>query len=384
MIVGVDVGGANTKVATPDDAFSIYAPLWKSSAVLDDVLLRVKQNFETEGGEKEEGGKEGGAGIEAVGVVMTGELCDCFETRREGVLRIKNILTSVFGFEGLKFFGTDCVFRDGSAVERDPLSFAATNWLASAKFVSVSEGGGCGGKDAIFVDVGSTTTDVIPIAGGEIKAKRSDLERLKSDELIYSGVLRTSVATLLRRVRVGERGGESKEKEECRTASEFFAITADAYLVLGDLSEEDYRCESPDRAGGEGWKGEGEEWKGEGEEWKREGEEWKGEGAKSRRAALRRLARVVCSDLEELGEESVVGIAEQVKEVQVAELAAELKRQSEEYGLERVVSAGIGDFVAKAAAERVNLEFVSLASVYGAKISAAFPAFAVARLLDKS
>ena len=361
MIVGVDVGGANTKVATPDDAFSIYAPLWKSSAVLDDVLLRVKQEFE----------------IEAVGVVMTGELCDCFETRREGVLRIKNILTSVFGFEGLKFFGTDCVFRDGSAVERDPLSFAATNWLASAKFVSVSEGGGCGGKDAIFVDVGSTTTDVIPIAGGEIKAKRSDLERLKSDELIYSGVLRTSVATLLRRVRVGERGGESKEKEECRTASEFFAITADAYLVLGDLSEEDYRCESPDRAGGEGWKGEGEEWKG-------EGEEWKGEGAKSRRAALRRLARVVCSDLEELGEESVVGIAEQVKEVQVAELAAELKRQSEEYGLERVVSAGIGDFVAKAAAERVNLEFVSLASVYGAKISAAFPAFAVARLLDKS
>ncbi|PXF51858.1 MAG: H4MPT-linked C1 transfer pathway protein [Candidatus Methanophagaceae archaeon] len=376
MIVGVDVGGANTKVATPDDAFSIYAPLWKSSAVLDDVLLRVKQNFETEGGEKEEGGKEGGAGIEAVGVVMTGELCDCFETRREGVLRIKNILTSVFGFEGLKFFGTDCVFRDGSAVERDPLSFAATNWLASAKFVSVSEGGGCGGKDAIFVDVGSTTTDVIPIAGGEIKAKRSDLERLKSDELIYSGVLRTSVATLLRRVRVGERGGESKEKEECRTAAEFFAITADAYLVLGDLSEEDYRCESPDRAGGEGWKEEGEEWKGEGE-----GE---GEGAKSRRAALRRLARVVCSDLEELGEESVVGIAEQVKEVQVAELAAELKRQREEYGLERVVSAGIGDFVAKAAAERVNLEFVSLASVYGAKISAAFPAFAVARLLDKS
>ena len=370
MIVGVDVGGANTKVATPDDAFSIYAPLWKSSAVLDDVLLRVKQEFETEGGEKEEGGKEGGAGIEAVGVVMTGELCDCFETRREGVLRIKNILTSVFGFEGLKFFGTDCVFRDGSAVERDPLSFAATNWLASAKFVSVSEGGGCGGKDAIFVDVGSTTTDVIPIAGGEIKAKRSDLERLKSDELIYSGVLRTSVATLLRRVRVGGRGGESKEKEECRTAAEFFAITADAYLVLGDLSEEDYRCESPDRAGGEGWKG--------------EGEEWKGEGAKSRRAALRRLARVVCSDLEELGEESVVGIAEQVKEVQVAELAAELKRQSEEYGLERVVSAGIGDFVAKAAAERVNLEFVSLASVYGAKISAAFPAFAVARLLDKS
>ncbi|MCW7071229.1 MAG: hypothetical protein OCU12_02685 [Methanophagales archaeon] len=360
MIVGVDVGGANTKVATPDDAFSIYAPLWKSSAVLDDVLLRVKQEFE----------------IEAVGVVMTGELCDCFETRREGVLRIKNILTSVFGFEGLKFFGTDCVFRDGSAVERDPLSFAATNWLASAKFVSVSEGGGCGGKDAIFVDVGSTTTDVIPIAGGEIKAKRSDLERLKSDELIYSGVLRTSVATLLRRVRVGGRGGESKEKEECRTASEFFAITADAYLVLGDLSEEDYRCESPDRAGVEGWKGEGEEWKGEGE-----GE---GEGAKSRRAALRRLARVVCSDLEELSEESVVGIAEQVKEVQVAELAAELKRQSEEYGLERVVSAGIGDFVAKAAAERVNLEFVSLASVYGAKISAAFPAFAVARLLDKS
>jgi len=64
MFVGIDVGGANTKVATSDvDGFAdtIYAPLWKNNAILYDVLLELKKKFES--GER--------ARIEAVGVVMT-------------------------------------------------------------------------------------------------------------------------------------------------------------------------------------------------------------------------------------------------------------------------------------------------------------------------
>ena len=341
MIVGIDVGGANTKVATSDaNGFvaTIYAPLWKNNAILYDVLSELKQKFET--------GEGTGIEVEAVGVVMTGELCDCFETKREGVLHIKNAVSGAF--KDAKFLNRMCAFKNGSYVDKDPLSFASTNWLASAKLLSEQY------EDTVFVDIGSTTTDVIPIVGGEIKAKRTDLERLKSGELIYSGILRTNVATLLKKVDIGDKG------EECSISLELFAITADAYLVLGFLNESDYSCESPDSYAFVG----------------REKKE------KNRVSAMRRLARVVCSDLEGIGEDSAVDIAEQVKETQVAELAASMERIKEKYGLRTVVSAGIGDFIVKEAADSLNINSLSLSSIYGKKISAAFPAYSVARLLE--
>ncbi|RJS68513.1 H4MPT-linked C1 transfer pathway protein [Methanophagales archaeon] len=334
MFIGIDIGGANTKVATSDGGFvdSVYAPLWKNNTILHDVVLsELKKQFEP--------------GIEAVGVVMTGELCDCFATKREGVLHIKSAVSDTF--KNAKFFDLMCTFKSGSYVDKDPLSFAATNWLASAKLVSEQY------KNAIFVDVGSTTTDVIPIVGGEIKAKRTDFGRLKYGELIYSGILRTPVATLLKKVEVGE--------EECKISSELFAITADVYLALGYLNEGDYRCETPDSYAFAG----------------REKEE------KSRVSALRRLARVVCSDLEGVGEDSAVGIAEQVKSVQVQELSGSIEKIKERHGLRKLVAAGTGDFIAKEAAESLNIAFLSLSSVYGKRISATFPAYAVAKLLEQ-
>ncbi|MCK4733595.1 MAG: hypothetical protein KAT65_14170, partial [Methanophagales archaeon] len=286
MFVGIDVGGANTKIATSEGFVeSVYAPLWRNKAVLHDVLAKAKQKFEPE--------------IEAVGVVMTGELCDCFVSKREGVLHIKNALAS--SFDDPKFLDRNCMFRVGSAVDKDPLAFAATNWLASAKLVSDQYG------DAIFIDIGSTTTDVIPIVAGELKANRRDLERLKSHELIYSGVVRTNVAALLNKVKIGG--------DEYRTSSELFALTADAYLVLGCLTADDYSCESPDSYAFVD----------------------REEAERSRVSAMRRLARVVCSDLEELGEDNAVRIAAQVMRAQVDVLVTSLKRIKEKYRLEQVV-----------------------------------------------
>jgi hypothetical protein len=334
MFLGIDVGGANAKIATSDGFVdSLYAPLWQNKARLYDVLPGVNKRF--------------GAGIEAVGAVMTGELSDCFDTRREGVLHIKHALATTFEAP-LLFFEKHCTFRDGSAVDRDPLSFAATNWLASATFIAEQY------HDAIFVDFGSTTTDVIPIVNGEIRARKTDLERLKAGELIYSGILRTNIATLLDTVEMGN-------SEACGVSSELFAITADAYLVLGTITEADYSCSSPNSYAFAG----------------REVAE------KSRVSALQRLARVVCSDLDELGEEGAVAIAEQVKRAQVKALQASLRRMKAKYGLEAVVAAGIGDFIVQEAVDSVNMQFLSLSSSYGEKIAATFPAYAVAMLLEK-
>ena len=336
MILGIDIGGANTKAATSDGSFVrlIYAPLWRNKTIIYDILSDVKRELE-------------GEGIGEVGAVMTGELCGCFNTKREGVLYIKRAVSTMF--ENAKFFDSYCTFKNNSYVDKDPLSFAATNWLASAKFISEEY------KNAIFVDIGSTTTDVIPIVEGKVKAKRTDLERLKYGELIYSGVLRTGIPHLLKRVKI--------MGEEYGTSSELFAISADAYLVLGCITNDDYRCEKPCNYFVN-------------EEVKKENED------KNRISAMQRLARVLCSDLEEIGEEGAVGIAEQVKEAQVGELIDSMKRIKEMHGLKKVVSAGIGDFIVEEAADSLNMNFLSLSSIYGKGLSAVFPAYAVAKLLE--
>ena len=339
MIAGIDVGGANTKVATSDGSFVrlIYAPLWRNKAIIYDVLADMKRGLE-------------GEGIRGTGAVMTGELCGCFNTKREGVLYIKRAVSNIF--ENAKFFDMDCNFKNSSSVDEEPLSFAATNWLASAKLLSKEY------KNVIFVDIGSTTTDVIPIVEGKIKAKKTDLERLKYGELIYSGVLRTGVSHLLKRIEIGG--------EEYRTSSELFATTADAYLMLGYISRDNYNCEKPDNYA---------------HTFAREEVE-KGEEDKNRISAMQRFARMVCSDHEEIGEEGAVGIAEQVKEAQVGELIDSIKRIKAKYGLKKVISAGIGDFIVKEAADSLNIEFLSLSSYYSKGISSVFPAYAVAKLLE--
>ncbi|MGC9444653.1 MAG: hydantoinase/oxoprolinase family protein [Candidatus Methanospirareceae archaeon] len=335
MFLGIDVGGANTKIATSDGVVaSLYAPLWQRKACLYEVLPEVQQRF--------------GAELEAIGAVMTGELSDCFATRREGVLFIADAVA--MSFEDPRFFDRRGEFRAHSAVETDPLAFAATNWLASAKLVAQEY------PDAIFVDIGSTTTDVIPISDGVVRAQHKDLERLKRGELIYSGVLRTNVAAVLQRVKFGE----DESSEVCRVSSELFAITADAYLVLGEITDEEYQCASPNWYAFAG----------------REMEE------KSRASALQRLARVVCSDLEELGETGAATIAAQVKQKQVDELETSLEQMRKTYGMSRVVAAGIGDFIVRAAANAENLQFISLAARYGTDVAATFPAFALAKLLE--
>ncbi len=67
-----------------------------------------------------------------------------------------------------------------------PLTVAASNWVATALVVADEV------PDAILIDMGSTTTDIIPIVGGVVRAiGLTDPDRLASGELVYTGALRT-------------------------------------------------------------------------------------------------------------------------------------------------------------------------------------------------
>ena len=168
------------------------------------------------------------------------------------------------------------------------LELAAANWLASADYLRAAY------PDAVLLDIGSTTADIIPLMRFESMKGLTDLLRLQKGYLIYTGMLRGSIATLLQSVTL--------DRVLTPVSSEYFAISADAHLVLGHITPAQYTCDTPDKK------------------------------EKTKKAALRRLARVVCADLDEIGHEGAYQIAEQFWEKQRGLICDQVRRVAAESG----------------------------------------------------
>lgn len=206
VVLGLDIGGANLKAATPDRrAVSVPFALYKHPDQLSARLAAILAHFPD---------------ATEFAVTMTGELCDCFATKREGVKHILKAVRSVARSYDVRVWGTDGRFRTCPEAEAEYMTVAAANWHALATYCGswVAEGVG------ILLDIGSTTTDVVGIADGLPSFEAAtDPKRLLSEELVYTGVRRTPLCALL------PRGGY---------AAELFATTLDAYLLLGHIAED--------------------------------------------------------------------------------------------------------------------------------------------------
>lgn len=316
-VIGIDIGGANTKIASHDGQITElhYIPLWKDTRlpeVLGEIIHRLKPA--------------------KVGVVMTGELADCFTDKEQGISFIMDAIDAIF--PGALYLNNRGEFIDSGG---DIRSLAAANWTASALLAGK-------GRDCIFADVGSTTTDLIPVKHGHPLASTTDFQRLGRHELLYRGILRTNIAALVDRVGLGS--------NNYRLSSELFSQTADANLLLGNISQEDYTCETADTAG------------------------------KTPEDAARRLARVVCADTTELDIDDIMDIAWQVYYRQRDELAEALGILASQHDINTVVGTGLGEFLIRDATKHAGLACTLLSEEYGRDISKVFPAYAVACLVN--
>ncbi len=217
-ITGWDMGGAHLKAALLDGGslrgvVQTACPLWQGLDRLENAMEEVLEQF--------------GPCARNV-VTMTGELADIFTSRDDGVRQIIALAsekTSAKMPESrlLIYAGREGMLAPEQALDHAQ-AVASANWRASAELAAAKVG------DALLVDMGSSTTDIIPLCDGQVAAVgNSDFQRLGESELVYTGMARTPLMALAGTVpfldkRVG-------------VMAEHFATSADAHRLNGSLPE---------------------------------------------------------------------------------------------------------------------------------------------------
>ena len=226
--MGWDIGGAHVKAAVINPAGDVIAvyqqpcPLWKGLDQLRNAVTLILQ--------------EASASQYQQAITMTGELVDLFEDREDGVKQIIDTMTTLLPQTRCLLFAGLTGFIDAEQVKAvDYQAIASANWLASASFAAQKVGNG------LFVDIGSTTTDILLLNDGNVLAQGyTDYQRLRSQELIYTGIVRTAVMAVAQTAR--------DQDQEIGIMAEYFATMADVYRVTGELNELHDQTETADGA----------------------------------------------------------------------------------------------------------------------------------------
>src|SRR5262245_31500649 len=119
--LGLDIGGANLKAASTSGwARSRSFPLWRKPGELAAELATLIDGSPTTSG---------------LAATMTGELCDCFRSKEEGVNHILSAVEAIAAGRRVEVYLVDGRFVDIAAARKSFRLAAASNWRALADFV---------------------------------------------------------------------------------------------------------------------------------------------------------------------------------------------------------------------------------------------------------
>lgn len=328
--LALDIGGANIKAAHSDSwAASWPFALWRAPqdlpAKLADVIAEAPA-------------------FDELLITTTAELCDCFTNKREGVLHVLDAVEATAAPDRTRVWLTSGRFAAPKAAREQYMQAAASNWHALATWVArdIAATGA-----ALLVDVGSTTTDIIPLLDGKVAARGlTDFDRLRHHELIYSGALRTALMALGPTVRF--RGGDVP------VMAEYFATTADAHVLLGQIDEDASRTDTAD-----------------------------GKPMTKPHAATR-LARMVGGDMLMFSEADAINLADAFAAIQRERIAEAISSVTAFARPARVLVSGSGAFIASQAVRRAlpSVPVVALSESLGPGNSVAACAYAMLQLAE--
>ncbi|MGB4811118.1 MAG: hydantoinase/oxoprolinase family protein [Methylophilaceae bacterium] len=335
-IIGWDIGGAHLKAVQIDrhgkviSAQQVYCPLWlglhELAQAFDYILNTVKAKHHM--------------------ITMTGELADIFENRASGVQQIAKLSSQKLG-ENCLFYAGLKGFISADLVNENTIAIASMNWLASVQYVASVE------PQAIFVDIGSTTTDIALIADGVPMIKGfNDATRLQMDELVYTGVVRTPLMAVAQKITFNQ--------QLVNVAAEYFATTADVYTLTAELLLEENMASTADGAD------------------------------KTVQASARRIARMVGLDSADAPFKAWRDLAQAFRQAQLNQIKQAVIHQlsflKNNHAL-KMVGCGAGEFLVAELAQQLECAYQAAPSLIMAEnaqlqklASVCFPAFALAQL----
>jgi (4-(4-[2-(gamma-L-glutamylamino)ethyl]phenoxymethyl)furan-2-yl)methanamine synthase len=306
-VAGWDVGGAHVKACLVEDGVvrdvvQWPCPLWQGLDKLDSALAQARERWPDAWND------------DTLHVAtMTGEMVDLFPDREQGVARLAAHLAEVLDPSLRLYAGAQGWAAPHETAQRWQ-AIASANWLATAQLLAPGVG------DALLIDIGSTTTDLIALRDGRLAARgTSDAERLASGELVYLGAVRTPLCALGPRVPFA---GDS-----VNVMNEFFATSADVFRLSGELDAAHDQHPAADN------------------------------GAKDEAATRQRLARMVGRDAREATAEQWLALAQAWREAMLREIESQMARVAEATGSAAdapIVGAGCGAFLAVELARRAG------------------------------
>ena len=331
--IGWDIGGAHLKAARAEDgrivaAVEVATPLWQGLDSLHAAFADLTRRL---------------GSAEAHGVTMTGELCDAFASRREGVIGLAEIAAGHLADP--RFYAGRAGFLPLARIADHTSAIASANWRASAEATALFA------RDALLLDIGSTTTDLIPIVAGNVAAVgEDDAGRLAAGELVYTGLTRSFVMAMAARAPFGGRWTP--------LMNEYFAAASDVRRTLGDLPEGADLMTTADGRD------------------------------KTAKASRARLARMIGREAEDAPVEAWRALATWFAESQLRDIcdAAFLRLSRGDAPPEApVIAAGVGESLAFEVARRLGRACLRFAEIIGAppEASTCAPAAAVALLIGR-
>lgn len=314
-IIGWDIGGAHLKAVvmdangSPINFIQLPCALWRGLAELENAATAVLNHFEL----------PSNALLHAV--TMTGELVDLFPNRHTGVCEIATCAAALLG-QHTVFYAANAGFVQLARVEEHTAQIASSNWHASASLLAKHI------SNALLIDIGSTTSDIIPIQQGKVAMSGlSDARRMQDDTLVYTGVVRTPIMALAQKLSLDCDDAEI----ETNVAAEFFATMADVYRLTDELPSISDMAETADGKG------------------------------KSQQESARRLARMVGCDLEDKPIATWVKLAFTCRKLQIQQLKLAVLKHLQPNML--IIGAGAGSFLAKTLADELACEYRTLDSI---------------------
>ena len=341
-IIGWDIGGAHIKAVGIDASGNVTqvvqypCPLWLGLSHLHECAVEILQQL--------------GDADSQHAITMSGELVDLFPNRHDGVEQLLNAIREHISLNRLSVFaGPLGLVRLESVNSEFYAQIASANWLASAQYAATSIGSG------LFVDIGSTTTDILTIQNGKVDPQGySDYERLQCGELVYTGVVRTPVLAITEQVYF--------QNKPAPLVAELFATMADVYRITGELPEYADQWPAADK------------------------------GEKDKIGSARRLARMLGRDLDAESIQCWEAVASFLRSRQLAKIKCGCNQQLSRGVLAtggNLVGAGVGRFLAKRLAQVLGLHYIDFSCLVSCSerstdqvdIADSAPAVVVAKLL---